>query len=166
MDLGLRSSGADRSPGYEVCSVLRSNGIKELAAGWEAHLCDVEEEASSDSQALVDLEAVVEVGVVDETFPANGGTGFLEVNAHDDVEVIFCGLSVIAEQTSIFEGGLDVVDGAGTLRICLSMYLCDWTTVDIPDHYQESIIIAFDDLFCRQSPLQDCLGCEEGPLAK
>lgn len=97
MDLALRRSSANRTPGDEVRGVLRCDGVEELAAGWEAHFRYVEEEPAGDAEALVDLEAVVEVGVVDQTFPADGCAWFFEVDAHDDVEVIFGGLCVFAE---------------------------------------------------------------------
>ena len=37
---------------------------------------------------LVDVVAVVEVGVVDETFPAHRRVRLLEVDTHDDDEIL------------------------------------------------------------------------------
>ena len=36
---------------------------------------------------LVDVVGAIEVGVVDEALPAHGGTGLLEVDAHDDYQL-------------------------------------------------------------------------------
>jgi len=40
-----------------------------------------------DAQAVVDAEAAVEVRVVDQALPADGGARLLEVHAHHDLEV-------------------------------------------------------------------------------
>lgn len=40
-------------------------------------MCKVAEELTGDTETFVDVEGAVEVGVVDETFPADGCTGFL-----------------------------------------------------------------------------------------
>ena len=41
----------------------------------------------SNVQAFLDLERVVQVGVVDKPLPAHRGARFLEVHPHDDEEV-------------------------------------------------------------------------------
>ena len=74
------------------------------------------------------------MGVVDEAFPADGGAGFFEVDAHDDVEVVLeaCGFGF--EEVGVFDGGGGIVDGAGA------------------DDGEEAVVIATEDgvgLFAR-----------------
>ncbi len=66
---------------------MRGDHVEELGAGGDAHSGEVEEEMASLAEAVVDLEGLVEVGVVDEALPAEGGAGLFEVDAHDDAEV-------------------------------------------------------------------------------
>ena len=110
--LGLCGAGTNSAPGDKISSVLRGDGIKEFAAGRETHLGDFEEEASSNAKALVDLETVVEVRIIDEALPADGGAGLLEVDAHDYMEVIFGGFGVFPKQLRVFEASFNVVDRA------------------------------------------------------
>jgi len=89
---------------------------KELAGGGETHLGKLEEELAGHAETAVDLVGAVHVGVVDETLPADGGAGLLEVDAHDDHEVILDGLGVLEELLGVGEGLLGVVDGARAAR--------------------------------------------------
>jgi hypothetical protein len=92
-----------------TCSVLRANRIQELAPNGQSSLGDIEQELSRYLQPSVDLEATIQIGVVDETFPADGRARFLKVNAHHDVEVIFCFLRISAEGRGVGESSGDVV---------------------------------------------------------
>ena len=53
----------------------------------DAHLGEVEQEIARQAQAVVDLVGIVEVRIVDEALPADGGARLFEVDAHDDLEV-------------------------------------------------------------------------------
>jgi len=52
--------------------------------------------------------------VVDEALPADGGAGFLEIDAHDDFHAVGKFLAEGVELGGVFEGGFIVVDGAGS----------------------------------------------------
>lgn len=69
---------------------------------------------SRDTETLVDLVGLVDVRVVDQTLPADGGAWLLEVGAHDDAEVILEFVGEGLEATGIFQCGGGVVDGAGS----------------------------------------------------
>lgn len=63
-------------------------------------------------QPFIDLESPVDIRVIDEALPSDGGAGFLEIGPHDDEEVCpgghFC-----AEESGIFESEGGGVDGTG-----------------------------------------------------
>lgn len=88
MDLRFRSACADCTYRETICQELRGDCIQHLAGNWHPLVCQVNEELARDAQALVDVEAVVDVRVVDETFPAHSGPGFLQVGTHDDQQLI------------------------------------------------------------------------------
>lgn len=60
--------------------VLRRNSIEKLRTDGNAHVGKVAENLASDTNALVDLERIVDVGIVDETLPPNGCAGLLATN--------------------------------------------------------------------------------------
>ena len=114
VDLALGGAGADGSPGLtSVGDVLGGDHVEELGAGGDAHVGEVEEEVAGFAEAVVNLEGLVEVGIVDEALPAEGGAGLLEVDAHDEAE--FAGVLGDGgfEKLGVGAGGFGVVDGAG-----------------------------------------------------
>lgn len=113
VDLGLGGASADGAPGDEVCDVLGGDGVEKFGAGRDAHVGEIEEEFAGDAEAAVDIEGVIEIGIVDEAFPANGGAGFFKVDAHDDAEVVLQALGFLLEFFCVIEGGLRIVNGAG-----------------------------------------------------
>ena len=113
--LGLGGARADGAPGDEVGDVLWRDGVEELAARREAHVRDVKEECPSEAEALVDLEGAVHLRVVDETLPAYGRAGLLEVDTHDDEQVVLGAIGVSLEELGILERGVDVVNRAGAV---------------------------------------------------
>lgn len=114
MNLRLSRPRSDRAPGYEVSRVLRTNGVQELAAGGQPHFCDIQKKGTRYAETLVDLEATIHFWVVDETLPTHGGTRLLEVDTHDDMEVLLCLFCVVPKQACVLQRGLDIVDRAWT----------------------------------------------------
>ena len=83
---------------------------------------------ATDVQAVLDLEGVVQVRVVDQAFPADGGTWLLEVDTHDQIEGVGDFRSEHFEALGILVGGFDIVDGAGA------------------DHDEQAMILAVEDI--------------------
>ena len=78
-------------------------------------------------QALVDFEGAIQVGVVDESLPADGGARLFEVDAHDDQQVLVELIGGGLQAAGVVDGGLGVVDGARA------------------DNDQQAIVLAGDD---------------------
>src|SRR5690606_18830173 len=74
---------------------------------------DVAEEAAREVEALVDLEASVEEGIVDEALPADRGARLLEVGAHYDEELVAVSVTELGEPIRVVERGDRVVHRAG-----------------------------------------------------
>ena len=113
VDLALGGARADGAPGDEVGEVLRRGHVEEFAAGGQAEIVDVEQQRAGEAQAVVDVEAAVEVGVVDQALPADGGARLLEIDAHDDLEPVAEAFAERGEAAGVVERGVGIVDGAG-----------------------------------------------------
>ena len=80
VQLRLGRACANGAPGDEVGDVLRRDGVEQLGADGDAEVREVAEQLARDAQALVDFEGAVDVGVVDQTFPADSRPWFLRAN--------------------------------------------------------------------------------------
>jgi hypothetical protein len=54
----------------------------------QSELIDAQENRSSQFQAGGNVAGAVQVGIVDQTFPADGGSRFLKIGSHDDQEPV------------------------------------------------------------------------------
>jgi hypothetical protein len=126
--LGLGGAGADGTEGDEIGQVLGGDGVKHLTGDGETGGGQVDVEFAGDTETLVDVVGLIDVGIVDQTLPADGGTGLLKVGAHDDAEVLGELVGELLEAASIFEGSVGIVDGARA------------------NHDQETVIALLNDL--------------------
>ena len=101
--------------------------------------CEINVELARDTKALVDLEALVDVWVVDQTLPADCCPWLLEVGAHDDAELVLELVRECLQTLAVLNGHLGVMDGAGS------------------DHDQQTVILLCDDLGGFFAALDDCL---------
>ena len=89
------------------------DGIEKLAGGGHAQSIDFDEQLPGDAQPFVDAVGFIQVGVVDQAFPAHGGAWLLEVDSHDYFECICKLLASVFEPTGVIEGGFGIVNRAG-----------------------------------------------------
>jgi hypothetical protein len=113
VDLRLGCTSANRTPCNKICGVLGADRIEEFASRRKAHLRHIKQKRTSDAESTIDLEGAVHVRVIDESFPSDGCTGLLEVDTHDDVEIIFCGFSIRLQFLCVLNRGVDIMNGAG-----------------------------------------------------
>ena len=113
MDLALGCPGSDGSPTHQIGNVLRRNHVEILDPGRHPQRTQFEQEFSSDPQAGINLEASVEMGVVDQALPANGCTRLLEINTHDNQKIRGQTIPFIFQLPGILESGLGIVYRAG-----------------------------------------------------
>jgi hypothetical protein len=111
--LAFGGARADGAPGDQVADVLRADGVQELAGGRHAQAVDLQQQLAGDAQALVDAEALVQVGVVDQALPAHRGARLLEVHAHHDLQRVLVLLAQVLQAAGVVHRGGRVVDRAG-----------------------------------------------------
>ena len=85
MHLAFSSAGTDGAPADEITNVLWCDRIEIFGTRPETTADDVEQQLPSRAKPLVDIKRVVEVRIVDQTLPADGGTWLFKVDAHDDL---------------------------------------------------------------------------------
>ena len=135
MKLALGCAGANSTNRDEIGEELGRNGIKHLAGNRHARRGEITEEGPGDTETLVDLEGLVDIGIVDEALPADCGARLLEVGAHNDVKVTRKLASQSLEPVSILNGGGRVVNGAR------------------PDNNEQAIVATHDDIGGLHPPL-------------
>jgi hypothetical protein len=126
---GTRTNGSKRD---QIGKELRRDGIQHLRGNGHTHRSQIAVQLAGDSQALVDLETLVNVWIVDQALPADRSPRLLEVGAHDDGEVRVQLVGEGFQTLAVFDCGGGVVDGAGT------------------NHDEEAVIALgydFDDIF-------------------
>jgi len=135
--LALGGARADRAPADEVADVLRADGVQQFAGRGHAQAVDVDEQFARDAQALVYAVAAVEVGVIDQPLPADGGAGLFEIHAHHDFELIAVLGAHGLEFARVFNGRIGVVNGAR------------------PDDHQQPVVLAAHDAVDAPARVRD-----------
>ena len=93
---------------------MRDNRVEELGAGVHPHLTDLEKERAGSAESGLDVEAIIEVGVINKALPANGGAGLFEVDPHHDEKAVAEFFGQFLEAASVLQGRFLAVYGAGT----------------------------------------------------
>ncbi len=121
--LGFGGARPDGAPAHQIRHVLRGDHVEELGGGRQPHVVEIQQQFATQAQAVVDLAAVVEVGVVDQPLPAHSGARLLEIDPHHDLELIFELVTQRLEALAVFQRRDRIVDGA-------------WA-----NHHQQAIIV-------------------------
>ena len=109
----LGNTTAATGKGFAIGSAALTTLALVLAVAVSSGFALYAAQAAGDAQALVDVEGIVEVRIVDQAFPADGGAGFLEIDPHDEAEIVAEAVGFLEELFSVFDGGLGIVDRAG-----------------------------------------------------
>ncbi len=112
MRLAFCRTGTDRRPTNKVGDVLRADRIQQLRSAGKAQLIDLEENRSSQLDSGRDVAGPVQMGIVDQAFPADGGPWLFKVGSHHDQETVAQGVGYGLQLDGILIGGVGVMDGA------------------------------------------------------
>ena len=114
MHLTFGRSGSYGSPGNQVCDKLGYDGVQELRSRRKPPIAEITKQLPGLSKALIDVEAVVDIWIVDKPLPAYGGSGLFKINPHQDAQIFFVLMASSDEVCRIFSGRLGVMNRAGT----------------------------------------------------
>ena len=137
MSLRFRGPRADGGPGDEFPQVLRHDRIQRLGRRREAHLRQLDQESPRHPDALLDVERVVHVRIVDQALPADGRARLLEVDPHDQVEGRRNPLRQRPQSPCVLARRIQVVDRTGA------------------DHHEQSRVAAIEDVADHGPRIQD-----------
>ena len=112
--LGFGVARADGAPADRVADVLRGDGVKPFGGGGQAKAQHIGEHLARQPHALADIEATVQIGVVDQPLPADRGARLLEIHAHHDHETVFKLTLDGGQFLGVFVRGLRIMDRART----------------------------------------------------
>ena len=84
MHLRLRVARADRPPADQIADVLRCNRIQPFGRRRQPQAKHVGQHLACQPHALADIEAAIQIRVVDQTLPADRRARLLEIHAHHD----------------------------------------------------------------------------------
>ena len=113
VDLRFGVAGADRAPADRVGDELGAGGLQEFRGGGESFVQHADQRLAREQQALADVVAAVDVGVVDQSLPADRRSRLLEVHAHHDEQFAFGLLHHLRQPVRVVERGVRVVHRAG-----------------------------------------------------
>src|SRR5690606_34181211 len=105
VNLALCRASTNGTPGNQISNVLGSNHVQELAASGQIQLVDGQQQFTRRTQTLIDVEAAIHEGVVDQPFPAHGGTWLFEVHAHHNFQLGGKALALDRQATRVVHGG-------------------------------------------------------------
>ncbi len=87
MHLALSGARADCAPGDQIGDILRRDHIEKFRPRGHPQFVQFQKQLARDAQAVIDAEAAVELGIVDQTLPADRRARFFEIDAHHDQQI-------------------------------------------------------------------------------
>lgn len=114
MQLRLGRPGTNSTPRDQIRQELRRDRIQQLASDGDTHICQLTQQTPGNPEALINLEGAIDIGVINESFPTDGGTGLFKVGTHDDQNLAREFVGEGFEEFGVFESCTGVVDGART----------------------------------------------------
>ena len=110
MPLAFSSTRTNCPPTDQISNILRADQIKKLGSARKAKLVDITQQFSGGTQATIDLKTVVKTRIIDQTFPADSGTGFFEINPHHHDQFACDRRCQRTELSGVFHTGFRIMD--------------------------------------------------------
>ena len=110
MQRTLRGARTDCTPGQKLGVILRRDEVKDFRCRRDAESCTFEQQSPRVEQALTDVAATIEVGIVDKALPAETGPGLLEIYPHDDLHLLRKLLAQLEKFRAEFQCAFGIMD--------------------------------------------------------
>ncbi len=157
--VGLRfgRARADRGPRDQVRQVLRHDRVERLGGSRHAEIGQPAEQLARGADALLDVEGVVEIRVVDQALPAHRGARLLEVDPHDQQHRVLDARGQLAQSQRVLAGRRRIVDRARSDH--------DEQARVLPiEHAAQRLAAGIDEVFScarQRQPLLDLIRCRQ-----
>ena len=93
--------------------MLRNLQVKELRPRRQTKLIDFEQKFSRTAKTLINVVALVQVGIVDEALPTHAGSRLFKISAHHDDQLVRQALGDRGQLLRIFQNRNRIVNRAG-----------------------------------------------------
>jgi hypothetical protein len=113
MGLAFGRACSDRGPADQVGDILRTDRIEQFRAARKTQLIDLEQDSPRQFHARCNITGSIEMGIVDESFPADGGSRLFKIGPHHDQEAVTQGIGNQLQLSGIFVGSFGIMDGTG-----------------------------------------------------
>ena len=114
MHLAFGIASADRTPADQVADVLRGDRVKPFRSCRESKAQHIGQHLACEPHALANVELAVEIRIVDQTLPTDGGARLFEIHAHHDDQPVFQLFFDGRELFGVFVRGFRIMNRAGT----------------------------------------------------
>ncbi len=113
VDLRLAGARADRGPAKQIVEVAGRHRLQQLGGQRQSGFEDVQHQSTRQAQALGHVAAAVQMRIVEQAFPANGGAWLLHIGAHDQQQLVAQLRCQRGETFGVFQRGDGVMQGTG-----------------------------------------------------
>ena len=110
--LALRRPRSNRAPAHQVRQILRRDHIQKLRPRRHSHLRQVQQQMPRLPQPVVDLERLIQVGIINQSLPSQRRARLLKVNPHHDAKLAGKFLDSALQQLRILTRRVCVVNRA------------------------------------------------------
>ena len=113
VDLAFRVARTNGAPTHRVRDELRAGGLQKFRGGRQSFLQHTKQGFASKQQAFANIVAAINIRVVDQALPADGGARLLEVHAHDDEQLLTELVLQLGQSARVVQRGLRVMNRTG-----------------------------------------------------
>ena len=113
MHLAFGIASADRTPADQVADVLRGDRVKPFRSCRESKAQHIGQHLACEPHTLANVELAVEIRIVDQTLPTDGGARLFEIHAHHDDQPVFQLFFDGRELFGVFVRGFRIMNRAG-----------------------------------------------------
>ena len=113
MHLAFRGARANRAPGDQIGNILRRNHIQIFHRHRHAAIVQIEQQLARHAQAVVNIKAAVEIGIIKQPLPAHRGARLFKIDAHHDFQTILITRAQGQQTLGIFMRRFNIVNRTG-----------------------------------------------------
>ncbi len=99
-------------PADQISNILRADQVQKFGSSRHADIIQIQQQFAGKPQTLVDMETVIKIRIIDQSFPTDGGARLFKINAHDDFQLILEFMAEMIQTRSILQRSIHIMDRA------------------------------------------------------
>lgn len=113
MEGTFHGAGTDRTPGEQFGVELGCDQVEDFGSGRNPQPSAFQKELAGEPQTTSDVPTSIKIGIVDQSFPSQPRPWFLEVDPHDEQQLVLRGRSQAPEAGGVLESRGRIMNGTG-----------------------------------------------------